>query len=175
MSLRFVIAGADVICPSDMSDNRIFAIKQHLYATIPNKKIPVLSYSTKFQSKFYGPFRQAADSAPEFGDRSQYQLPPAGRGLAIRSSLRDIEEGADFIMVKPGMPYLDIIRDLKNETNVPIAVYQVSGEFAMLYHGANNGAFELRDAVMESMTSFFRAGCSIIITYFTPQLLEWIA
>jgi porphobilinogen synthase len=172
MSLFLATNKADVICPSDMMDSRIYYIKKKL---IENSfYLPILSYSTKYQSGFYGPFRDAAHSAPAFGDRGAYQLPPSARELGIRAAIRDVEEGADFVMVKPGMPYLDLIRDLKNTVSVPIACYQVSGEFAMIYHAAQAGGLELKRAVLETMTGFLRAGSTIIITYFTPQLLDWL-
>lgn len=172
MALLYATHGADVVAPSDMMDGRVHAIKfllsQH------HLKVPILSYSAKFKSSLYGPFRDAADSAPSFGDRAAYQLPIYGRDLAIRAALRDVEEGADFVMVKPGLPYLDIVRDIKNLVRVPLAVYQVSGEYMMLYQGAASGAVDLKAVVLESMESFMRAGCTIIITYFTPQLLDWM-
>lgn len=171
-SVIFADKGADVICPSDMMDGRVHFIREALNKEDFN--VPILSYSTKFHSGFYGPFREAAQSAPTFGDRAGYQLPPAGRELGIRTALRDIEEGADFVMVKPGMPYLDLIRDLKNTVNVPIACYQVSGEYSMFHFAAQAGAIDLKRAVLESMTSFLRAGASIIITYYTPRILEWM-
>lgn len=171
-SVIFAVNNADVICPSDMMDGRVHFIREALNRE--HLHVPILSYSSKFHSGFYGPFREAAQSAPTFGDRATYQLPPAGRELGIRAALRDIEEGADFVMVKPGMPYLDLIRDLKNTVSVPIACYQVSGEYSMIYFAAKAGAIDLKRAVMESMTGFLRAGASIIITYFTPQILEWI-
>jgi porphobilinogen synthase len=173
MALLFVKQGADVVCPSDMMDGRVLFIRKLLLENGIHK--PILSYSTKFQSGFYGPFRDAAASAPSFGDRAAYQLPPAGRELGIRAALRDVEEGADFVMVKPAMPYLDLIRDLKNTVQVPIACYHTSGEFAMVYHAAKAGALDLKRGVMEIMTGFLRAGATIIITYFTPQILEWIS
>eukprot|EP00461_Guttulinopsis_vulgaris_P003353 UN03354 len=134
-----------------------------------------MAYSAKFASIFYGPFRDAAGSGAKFGNRSNYQLPPGSRGLALRAIQRDIEEGADFVMVKPGMPYLDIVRDCANysqERGIPTAVYHVSGEYAMLYHGAAAGAFGLTEAVMESMLAFRRAGAGIILTYFAKEVLE---
>eukprot|EP00743_Colponemidia_sp_Colp-15_P002439 GILK01002644.1.p1 GENE.GILK01002644.1~~GILK01002644.1.p1 ORF type:complete len:354 (-),score=53.45 GILK01002644.1:175-1194(-) len=173
VALSFVKAGAHVIAPSDMMDGRIGAIK-HLLRQHGFDNIPVMSYSSKFASCFYGPFRDAAGSAPAFGDRRNYQLPPAGRGLALRASLRDVEEGADYVMVKPAGPYMDIIRDVKNAVHVPVACYQVSGEFAMIYHAAANGAFDLKKAVLESFVSLRRAGADIIITYFVPQYLDWL-
>lgn len=172
MSVCYAQNGADVICPSDMMDGRIHYIREALISN--HLQIPIMSYSSKFKSSFYGPFRDAANSAPAFGDRATYQLPAAGRDLAIRASLRDIEEGADFVMVKPGMPYLDIIRDLKNSVQVPIVCYQVSGEYAMIYHASQAGGINLKEAVLESMQSFLRAGASVVITYFTPSLLEWL-
>ena len=172
MALLFVKNFADVVCPSDMMDGRIFYIKKILLEN--DFYVPIMSYSTKFQSSFYGPFRDAASCAPSFGNRAAYQLPPSARDLGIRAALRDIEEGADFVMVKPSMPYLDLIRDIKNITHVPIACYHTSGEFAMIYHAAQAGALDLKSAVLESMTGFLRAGCTIIITYFTPQLLTWM-
>lgn len=172
MALLYASHGADVVAPSDMMDGRVHAIKsllaQHSY------KVPVLSYSAKFKSCLYGPFRDAADSAPSFGDRASYQLPIYGRDLAIRAALRDVQEGADFVMVKPGLPYLDIMREIKNLVRVPLAVYQVSGEYMMLHQAAASGAVDLKSAVLETMESFLRAGCTIIITYFTPQLLDWM-
>lgn len=172
MAKIFAFSGADVICPSDMMDGRVYFIKEALLNS--EASIPILSYSTKFQSCFYGPFRDAAQSAPSFGDRAAYQLPPVGRELGIRAALRDIEEGADFVMVKPAMPYLDMIRDLKNNVHVPIACYQTSGEFAMIYHSAKAGALDFKKGVLESITGFIRAGASIIITYFTPNILTWM-
>lgn len=172
MAAMFGQTGADVICPSDMMDGRIYYIKQKFINQ--GIDLPIMSYSTKFQSGFYGPFRDAAQSAPSFGDRAAYQLPPSGRELGIRAALRDVEEGADFVMVKPAMPYLDLIRDLKNTVSVPIACYHVSGEFAMIYHAAKAGALDLKRAVLESITGFMRAGATIVITYFTPQILEWL-
>uniref|UniRef100_A0AAY4CGW5 Delta-aminolevulinic acid dehydratase n=1 Tax=Denticeps clupeoides TaxID=299321 RepID=A0AAY4CGW5_9TELE len=168
--------GCHIIAPSDMMDGRVGAIKQALLSNDLGNKVSVLSYSAKFASCYYGPFRDAAQSKPAFGDRRCYQLPPGARGLALRAVDRDVKEGADMLMVKPGLPYLDMVREVKNKYPThPLAVYNVSGEFAMLWHGAQAGAFDLRAAVMESMTSFRRAGADIIITYYTPQLLSWLA
>lgn len=156
-------------------DGRIGAIKQALISNDMANKVSVLSYSAKFASCFYGPFRDAAQSAPAFGDRRCYQLPPGARGLARRAVDRDVQEGADMLMVKPGMPYLDIVREVKDKhLSHPLAVYHVSGEYAMLWHGAQAGAFNLKVAVLEAMTSFRRAGADIIITYYVPQLLKWL-
>ena len=177
IAVAYARAGAHVIAPSDMMDGRVGAIKAALRATNEklSSRVAVMSYAAKFASCFYGPFRDAAHSGMTFGDRSLYQLPPGSRSLALRAVDRDIAEGADFIMVKPGGPYLDICRDVVNAygDRVPIAVYQVSGEFAMLHHAAAAGAFDLRRAVEESLMSFKRAGVTIIITYFAPQVLEW--
>ena len=175
VAVSYARAGAHVIAPSDMMDGRVGAIKHALAATGFGGTVPVLSYSAKFASCFYGPFRDAANSAPSFGDRRCYQLPPAARGLAMRAVDRDIAEGADMVMVKPGMPYLDVMRDVKNRhPDVPLAVYHVSGECAMLHHAAAAGSFDLKAAAMEAMDAFMRAGATIIITYMTPELLTWL-
>lgn len=174
ISVAYAAAGAHVIAPSDMMDGRIGAIKAALKEA-GRESVPVMSYAAKYQSCFYGPFREAAQSGMSFGDRSGYQLPPGSRELGLRAVDRDIAEGADFVMVKPGMPYLDIIRDTKERVSVPVAVYQVSGEYAMLYHAAMAAALDLKSAVMESLASFQRAGATIIISYFAPQVLEWMA
>ncbi|XP_055081625.1 delta-aminolevulinic acid dehydratase isoform X2 [Periophthalmus magnuspinnatus] len=175
VALAYAQAGAHIIAPSDMMDGRVRAIKQFLLGNEMGNKVSVLSYSAKFASCYYGPFRDAAQSKPAFGDRRCYQLPPGARGLALRAVERDVREGADMVMVKPGLPYLDIVREVKDKfPSHPLAVYNVSGEFAMMWHGAQAGAFELRAAVMEAMTAFRRAGADIIITYYTPQLLDWL-
>ncbi|KAJ8408656.1 hypothetical protein AAFF_G00252910 [Aldrovandia affinis] len=175
VALAYAQAGCHIIAPSDMMDGRVGAIKQTLVSHGLGNKVAVLSYSAKFASCYYGPFRDAAQSKPAFGDRRCYQLPPGARGLALRAVDRDVKEGADMLMVKPGLPYLDMVREVKNKhPSHPLAVYNVSGEFAMLWHGAQAGAFDLRTAVLESMTSFRRAGADIIITYYTPQLLTWL-
>ncbi|XP_045435849.1 delta-aminolevulinic acid dehydratase isoform X3 [Pipistrellus kuhlii] len=167
--------GCQVVAPSDMMDGRVEAIKEALMAHGFGNRVSVMSYSAKFASCFYGPFRDAAQSSPAFGDRRCYQLPPGARGLALRAVDRDVREGADMVMVKPGMPYLDIVREVKNKhPELPLAVYHVSGEFAMLWHAAQAGAFDLKAAVLEVMTAFRRAGADIIITYYTPQLLQWL-
>lgn len=172
LSIEYVTRGCDVIAPSDMMDGRIRAIRKRL----DDEKfddISIMSYSAKFASAFYGPFRQATNNTPEFGDRRAYQLPPGSRTLAIRAVARDIKEGADFIMVKPGVAYLDVIRDIKNNhPDVPIAVYQVSGEYSMLKLAAKEGILDYKRAVNESITSFRRAGASIMISYFTPEFLK---
>nr|XP_057911823.1 delta-aminolevulinic acid dehydratase isoform X1 [Doryrhamphus excisus] len=158
VALAYARAGCHIIAPSDMMDGRVGAIKQALLANGLGNKVSVLSYSAKFASCYYGPFRDAAQSKPAFGDRRCYQLPPGARGLALRAVERDVKEGADMLMVKPGLPYLDIVRDVKDKFPMhPLAVYNVSGEFAMMWHGAQAGAFDLRAAVMEAMTAFRRA------------------
>ncbi|KFM68535.1 Delta-aminolevulinic acid dehydratase, partial [Stegodyphus mimosarum] len=176
LALEYAKAGCHVVAPSDMMDGRVKAIKTLLNEAGLGNKVSTLSYAAKFASKFYGPFRDAADSAPAYGDRKCYQLPPGSKGLALRAVQRDIEEGADMIMVKPGLAYLDILQEVKKQhPEYPLFVYQVSGEYAMLYHAAKAGVFSLKDAVLESLTSMRRAGAAVIITYYVPQLLmEWL-
>jgi porphobilinogen synthase len=174
LSLSYAKAGAHVIAPSDMMDGRVAGIRQKLDAN-NFTDVSIMSYSSKFSSCFYGPFRDAAGSAPKFGDRQCYQLPPGSSGMAMKAVTRDIREGADTVMVKPGLPYLDIVKEISIRfPDVPISVYHVSGEYAMLTQGAVSGAFDLKTSVMEIMTSFKRAGATIVITYFTPQILQWI-
>jgi len=135
----------------------------------------LMSYSAKFASSLYGPFRDAAGSAPSFGNRKCYQLPPAGRGLARRAIIRDVAEGADIIMVKPALPYLDIIASAaKLAPDHPLACYQVSGEYAMIVAGANAGVYDLKTMAFESMDSMLRAGATLVLSYFTPQFLDWL-
>ena len=174
MAVFLAQAGAHVVAPSDMMDGRIGAIKLGLKNAGLEGRVSVMSYAAKFASVFYGPFRDAAGSGAKFGDRSCYQLPPGGRGLALKAVQRDIEEGADFVMVKPGTPYLDVVRDIKNAHDIPIAIYHVSGEYAMLWHAAAAGAFGLAEGVVESLMNAKRAGANILITYFTPFLLKHI-
>jgi len=174
VATEYAKAGAHVVAPSDMMDGRIGAIKKMLHENGLGNKVAVMSYAAKFASCFYGPFREAAHSAPSQGDRKCYQLPPTGRGLAMRAVERDIAEAADFVMVKPAGPYLDIIRQVKDMVNTPVACYHVSGEYAMLWHAASNGAFDLKTAVLESLRGMRRAGADIIITYYTPRLLDWL-
>lgn len=172
MSVFLGRAGAHVVAPSDMMDGRIGAIKMGLKQAGLDGRVSVMSYAAKFASVFYGPFRDAAGSGAKFGDRSGYQLPAASRGLALKAVQRDLEEGADFVMVKPGTPYLDIVRDVRTLTQAPIAIYHVSGEYAMLWHAAAAGAFGLAEAVNESLMGAKRAGATILITYYTPFLLK---
>ena len=158
-------AGADIVAPSDMMDGRVDAIRTALDAG-GFQKIPILSYAAKFASAFYGPFREAADSAPQFGDRRSYQMDPANAREAMREIELDLEEGADMIMVKPAGPYLDIIHEARQRFDVPLAAYQVSGEYSMIMAAAANGWIDLERTMMESLTSIKRAGADIILTYF---------
>ncbi|KAF9583064.1 hypothetical protein BGW38_010324 [Lunasporangiospora selenospora] len=175
ISMAYARAGCDMIAPSDMMDGRIKAIKDALVEEGIAHKVSLMSYSAKFASGFYGPFRDACHSTPGSGDRKCYQLPPQSRGLARRALVRDIGEGADVLMVKPGTPYLDILRDARElAPDYPLSVYQVSGEYAMIWHSAQAGVFSLRTGVMESMDGFLRAGANFVLTYYTPQILEWI-
>ncbi|MBM4154607.1 MAG: porphobilinogen synthase [Lentisphaerae bacterium] len=173
VAAAYAAAGAHVVAPSDMMDNRVAAIRAAL-KTAGCGGTAILSYAAKFASCFYGPFRDAAQSRPAFGDRRAYQLPPAGRRLALRAVLRDVDEGADLVMVKPGGPYLDIVREVRDAVRVPVLAYQVSGEYAMLHHAAAAGAFDLRTAVLESLDGLHRAGAGAVITYFAPQALGWV-
>ncbi|OZJ03234.1 Delta-aminolevulinic acid dehydratase [Bifiguratus adelaidae] len=174
-AVNYAKAGAHCVAPSDMMEGRIGAIKKGLMEAGLAHKVALMSYAAKFAGAFYGPFRDAANSAPSFGDRSCYQLPPNARGLARRAVQRDMAEGADILMVKPGMPYLDILRDTAEiAEDYPIAVYQVSGEYAMLWHAAEAGVFDLKRAVFETLEGFQRAGATLILTYFTPLMLDWL-
>jgi porphobilinogen synthase len=161
-------AGADIVAPSDMMDGRVAAIRKALDGE-GFENTPILSYAAKFASVFYGPFRDAAESAPQFGDRRSYQMDPANGREAMREIELDLEEGADMIMVKPAMPYLDIIRQARDRWEVPIAAYQVSGEFSMILAAARNGWIDCQRAMLESLTSIRRAGAEITITYFAKQ------
>ncbi|CAH1154566.1 unnamed protein product [Phaedon cochleariae] len=175
VALAYAMAGAHIIAPSDMMDGRIGAIKAKLIKNDLGNKVAVLSYAAKFASNFYGPFRDAGKSKPAFGDRKRYQLPPAGAGLALRAAQRDVDEGADMLMVKPGTAYADVLRRIKDaHPDRPMFVYQVSGEYAMILAGAKAGAFKLRPVLMEMLGGLRRAGADVIITYFTPLILEWL-
>jgi porphobilinogen synthase len=165
-------AGADVVAPSDMMDGRIGAIRHQLDEEgHPNTSI--IAYSAKFASAFYGPFREAAESTPEFGDRRSYQMDPANAREALREVALDVEEGADMVMVKPALPYLDLISRVRAETNVPVAAYQVSGEYSMLKAAAQNGWIDERAAATEALTSIRRAGADVIVTYYAKEFAEW--
>ena len=167
-------AGADIVAPSDMMDGRIAAIRTALDAN-NFQNTPILSSAAKYASVFYGPFREAAESAPQFGDRRSYQMDPANAREAIREMELDIEEGADMIMVKPAMPYLDIIREARTRYNVPISAYQVSGEYSMIMAAAQNGWIDLDRAMIESLTSIRRAGADFIMTYFAIPAAKLLA
>ena len=166
-------AGADVIAPSDMMDGRVGAIRAALDEE-GHVETPILAYSAKFASAFYGPFREAADSAPAFGDRRSYQLDPANGNEAVREAQLDAEEGADILMVKPALPYLDLIRRVKETTAMPLAAYNVSGEYAMLKAAAAAGYLDERSAVLETLTSIRRAGADIVITYHAKDAAQWL-
>ncbi|KAF8894005.1 hypothetical protein BD779DRAFT_1504705 [Infundibulicybe gibba] len=175
VAVNYAKAGAHCVAPSDMMDGRIKAIKRGLIDAGLGNKCTLMSYSAKFASSLYGPFRDAAGSVPSFGDRKCYQLPPSGRGLARRAIQRDTAEGADIIMVKPALPYLDIIADAAQlAPDHPLACYQVSGEFAMIHAGAAAGVYELKTMAFESVESMVRAGATLILSYFTPEFLEWL-
>lgn len=176
VAVAYAKAGAHCVAPSDMMDGRIASIRQGLVDASLVHRTSLMAYSAKFASSMYGPFRQAVDSAPAFGDRRCYQLPPAARGLARRAIVRDAAEGADLIMVKPAGPYLDVLGDARELVpDLPRACYQVSGEYATLHAAANAGVGDLRALVEESMTSMLRAGATLILTYFTPDLLAWLS
>jgi porphobilinogen synthase len=167
-------AGADIIAPSDMMDGRVGAIRTALDEA-GFSHIPILSYAVKYASAFYGPFRDAAGSAPQFGDRRSYQMNPAGgRKEALREAILDMEEGADMLMVKPAMAYLDILRDLSEATDLPLAAYHVSGEYAMIKAAAQNGWIDEKRVVLETMTGIKRAGASLILTYYAREICKWL-
>lgn len=174
MALSHAQAGADFVAPSDMMDGRIGKIRTSLEAA-GFVHTGIMSYSAKYASGFYGPFREALDSAPGFGDKQTYQMDPANRLEAINETLRDIEEGADIVMVKPGLPYLDIIRDIRESVEIPIAAYQVSGEYAMLKAAAEKGWLEHDVVMMEQLLAFKRAGATIIATYHAKEAAQLIA
>jgi porphobilinogen synthase len=173
-SVSLARAGVDIIAPSDMMDGRVAAIRKGLdEAAFENT--PILSYAAKFASAFYGPFREAADSAPKFGDRRSYQMDGANLREALREIALDVEEGADMIMVKPAMPYLDVIAAARERFDLPLAAYQVSGEYAMIEAAARNNWIDRDRVIMESLTSIRRAGASIILTYFARHAAKLLA
>lgn len=161
-------AGADIIAPSDMMDGRVSAIRAALDGE-GFEHIPIMSYAAKYASAFYGPFREAAESTPQFGDRRSYQMDPANSREAMRETAIDIEEGADIVMVKPALPYLDIIRQIKDRWDIPVAAYNVSGEYSMIKAAGRLGWIDESRAMMESLTSIKRAGADIILTYFAKD------
>jgi porphobilinogen synthase len=166
-------AGADMVAPSDMMDGRVAAIREALDAD-GYEHIPILSYAAKFASAFYGPFREAAQSAPKFGDRRGYQMDPANANEALREVELDLEEGADIVMVKPALPYLDVVWRVKESFGCPVAAYQVSGEYAMIQAAIQNGWLDERRAILESLTAIRRAGADFIITYFATRVASWL-
>lgn len=168
-----VEAGADLIAPSDMMDGRIGAIREALDDQ-GFSHIPIMSYAAKFASAYYGPFRDAAESAPAFGDRKSYQMDPACSRQALMEVELDIEEGADIVMVKPALPYLDVIRDVRETTLKPVAAYNVSGEFAMIKAAAANGWIDEKRVALETLLSISRAGASIILTYYAEDAARWL-
>jgi porphobilinogen synthase len=167
-AVSHVEAGADAVCPSDMMDGRVAAIREALPET------PIVAYSAKYASAFYGPFRAAADSAPSFGDRRGYQMDPANVREALRECEQDVSEGADVIMVKPALPYLDVIRAARDRFDLPLAAYNVSGEYAMVKAAAAQGWLEERQAALESLTAIKRAGADIVVSYWTKDLAAWL-
>jgi len=168
MSISHAAAGANMVAPSDMMDGRIGAIRQGLEEnSFPNTGI--MAYSAKYASCFYGPFRDALDSAPGFGDKKTYQMDFANRTEAVKEALMDVEEGADIVMVKPGLPYLDIVREVKNAVDIPVSVYNISGEYAMIKAAAEKGWIDENKAIIETLTSIKRAGADLIATYFAKD------
>ncbi|MET3320027.1 UNVERIFIED_ORG: porphobilinogen synthase [Peribacillus simplex] len=166
-------AGADIIAPSNMMDGFVAAIRAGLDEA-GYEDIPIMSYAVKYASAFYGPFREAANGAPQFGDRKTYQMDPANRLEAFREAESDVAEGADFLIVKPALSYMDIIRDVKNNFNLPVVSYNVSGEYSMVKAAANNGWINEKAIVMEMLTGLKRAGSDLIITYFSKEVARWI-
>lgn len=173
MAVSMAKAGADIIAPSDMMDGRVAAIRAALDES-GYIDVPIMSYSAKFASGYYSPFRDAADSAPSFGDRKTYQMDPANRREALREIADDIDEGADMVMVKPALPYLDILREARDMTDLPLAAYNVSGEFSMVKAAAKLGWIDEKRIVMENMTAIKRAGADIIITYHALDAAKWL-
>ena len=167
-------AGADAVAPSDMMDGRVGAIRFQLDEE-GHPDTPIVAYSAKYASAFYGPFRDAAESAPEFGDRRGYQMDPANAAEAVREAKLDLEEGADVLMVKPAVPYLDVVRRVKQETGAPVAAYHVSGEYSMIKAAAERGWLDERAAVLETLTAIRRAGADIVITYHAKDAAGWLA
>ena len=172
-AVSHVEAGADVVAPSDMMDGRVAAIREALDDR-GHDNAPILAYSAKYASAFYGPFREAADSAPSFGDRHGYQMDPANVREALREAELDIEEGADAIMIKPALPYLDVIRAVREATLAPIAAFNVSGEYAMVKAAAAAGHIDERATVLEALTGIRRAGADVIVTYHARDVAAWL-
>jgi porphobilinogen synthase len=168
IAVSHVEAGADAVCPSDMMDGRVAAIRTELPET------PIVAYSAKYASAFYGPFREAAESAPAFGDRRGYQMDPANVREALRECDQDLAEGADVLMIKPALPYLDVIRAARERFDLPLAAYNVSGEYAMVKAAAAKGFLDERQAALESLTAIKRAGADLVVSYWTKELATWL-
>jgi len=173
-ALAHAKAGADVVAPSDMMDGRVAAIRRKLDES-GYRNVPILAYAAKYASGFYGPFREAAESTPSFGDRRAYQMDPANVREAVKEVLSDIGEGADLVMVKPAMAYLDVVRAVKEATNVPLAAYNVSGEYAMVKAAERNGWIDGKRVTLEILTSIRRAGADLILTYHAKEASAWLA
>ena len=167
-------AGADIVAPSDMMDGRVAAIRSEL-DNEGFQDTPILAYAAKYASAFYGPFREAAESAPAFGDRRSYQMDPANAREALLEVELDVEEGADIVMVKPALPYLDVVRRVRETTKLPVAAYSVSGEYAMIKAASQNGWLDEKTAVLEALTGVKRAGADIIVTYHAPDVALWLS
>jgi porphobilinogen synthase len=172
-AISHALAGADAVAPSDMMDGRIGSIRYQLDEE-GHPNVPIIAYSAKYASAFYGPFRDAAESTPEFGDRRGYQMDPANAAEAVREAELDLDEGADMLMVKPALPYLDVVRRVKETTGAPVAAYHVSGEYSMLKAAAANGWIDERAAVVEALTSIRRAGADAIVTYYAKEAAPWL-
>jgi porphobilinogen synthase len=173
VALSHAEAGADAVAPSDMMDGRIGSIRFQLDEE-GHSGVPIIAYSAKYASAFYGPFRDAAGSTPGFGDRRGYQMDPANAAEAVREAELDLDEGADMLMVKPAIPYLDVVRRVKDATAAPVAAYHVSGEYSMLKAAAANGWIDERQAVLETLTSIRRAGADAIVTYYAKEAAPWL-
>lgn len=173
VALNYTRAGADAVAPSDMMDGRVQAIRA-LLDREGHATTPIVAYAAKYASCFYGPFREAAESAPAFGDRRSYQMDPANGREALREVLLDVEEGADLVMVKPAGPYLDVIRRVRDTVRVPVVAYQVSGEFSLIKAASQRGWIDERAAVLETLTGIRRAGADMIISYFAPEVVRWL-
>jgi porphobilinogen synthase len=173
VALNYARAGADAVAPSDMMDGRVQAIRT-LLDREGHVTTPIVAYAAKYASCFYGPFREAAESAPAFGDRRSYQMDPANAREALREVLHDVEEGADLVMVKPAGPYLDVIRQVRDAVRVPVVAYQVSGEFSLIKAASERGWIDERAAVLETLTGIHRAGADLIISYFAPEVVQWL-
>ena len=172
-AVSHVAAGADMVAPSDMMDGRVLAIREALDAN-GYQETPIMSYAVKYASAFYGPFRDAAGSAPAFGDRKSYQMDFHNRREALKEAMLDIDEGADIIMVKPALSYLDIVREVKDMTDVPIAAYSVSGEYSMIKAAAQLGYVDEERIICETAVSMYRAGSDILLTYFAKEIAEYM-